>query len=72
MNAGIDARQIEHVLGQLARLRHGREQKAEDMDALDNLRPAWLGLDAWEVILEDLEAQHYRARPRVARLRLVR
>ena len=70
MDTGIDARQIEHVLGQLARLRHGREQK--DTDALENLRPTWLGMDAWEVILEDLEAQHYRVRPRVARLQLVR
>lgn len=70
MDAGIDARQIERVLSHLARLRHRRDQ--EDMDALENLRPAWLGIDAWEVVLEDLEAQHYRERARVARLQLVR
>lgn len=70
MDAGIDARQIERVLSHLARLRHRRDQ--EDMDALENLRPAWLGIDAWEVVLEDLEAQHYRGRARVARLQLVR
>lgn len=70
MDAGIDARQIERVLSHLARLRHRRGP--EDMDALEDLRPAWLGMDAWDVVLEDLEAQHYRERVRVAQLRLVR
>lgn len=70
MDAGIDARQIERVLSHLARLRHRRDH--EDGDALENLRPAWLGMDAWEIFLEDLEAQHYRERPRAARLQLVR
>lgn len=70
MDAGIDARQIERVLSHLARLRHRRDQ--ENMDALENLRPAWLGMDAWEVVLEDLEAQHYKERARVVRLQLVR
>lgn len=70
MDAGIDARQIERVLSHLARLQHRRDQ--EDADVLENLRPSWLGMDAWEVVLEDLESQHYRERPRVARLQLVR
>lgn len=74
MDVEIDAKQIEHVLSHLARLQHGRDQK--DMDALENLRPAWLGIGAWEVILEDLEVERYRARDRararVVRLQLVR
>lgn len=70
MDAGIDARQIERVLSHLARLRHRRDH--EDADVLENLRPSWLGMDAWEVVLEDLESQHYRERPRVTRLQLVR
>lgn len=70
MDAGIDARQIERVLSHLARLQHRRDH--EDADALENLRPSWLGIDAWEIVLEDLEAQHYRERPHVARLQLVR
>lgn len=70
METGIDARQIEHVLSHLARLRHRRGE--EGMDALESLRPAWLGLDAWEVVLEDLETQHYRKGTPVARLQLVR
>ena len=69
MESGIDARQIERVLSHLARLRH-----RSDADVLEDLRPDWLGMDAWEIVLEDLEAQHYRERkrPRVARLQLVR
>lgn len=74
MDAGIDARQIERVLSHLARLQHCREQEE---DVLDDLRPTWLGMDTWDVVLEDLEAQHYKkpvrvARPQVARLQLVR
>ena len=74
MDAGIDARQIERVLSHLARLQHRRDQEE---DVLDDLRPAWLGLDTWDVVLEDLEAQHYKKparapRPQVARLQLVR
>ena len=74
MDAGIDARQIERVLSHLARLQHRR---VEEEDVLDDLRPAWLGLDTWDVVLEDLEAQHYKKparapRPQVARLQLVR
>ncbi len=69
MDVGIDAAQIERVLGQLARLRHVGDP--EGLDALESLRPSWLGPDAWDVVLEDLEAQRYRERRRVARLRLV-
>lgn len=69
MDVGIDAKQTERVLSYLARLRHDCDQ--EDMDVLESLRPTWLGVDAWDVVLEDLEAQHYRERARVARLQLV-
>ncbi|HET9817734.1 MAG TPA: hypothetical protein VFP92_01040 [Rhodanobacteraceae bacterium] len=73
MDPGIDTRQTEYVLDHLARLQHRCDQDA--MDALESLRPSWLGLDAWDVLLEDLEAQRYREcpreRPRVVRLRLV-
>lgn len=69
MDVGIDAAQIERVLSQLARLRHHRDQK--QMDVLESLRPSWLGADAWDVVLEDLEAQHYRERARVVRLQLI-
>ena len=74
MEAGIDARQIERVLSHLARLQHRRDQEE---DVLDDLRPTWLGMDTWDVVLEDLEAQHYKkpvriAHPQVARLQLVR
>ncbi|HEY9111114.1 MAG TPA: hypothetical protein VIM92_04985 [Rhodanobacteraceae bacterium] len=69
MVAGIDARQIERVLSHLARLQHRRDQEE---DALEDLRPAWLGMDTWDVVLEDLEAQHYKKPVRVARLQLVR
>ena len=30
-----------------------------------------LGADVWDIVLEDLEAQHYRERARVVHLRLV-
>ena len=56
MDAGIDARQIERVLSHLARLQHCRDQEE---DVLDDLRPTWLGMDTWDVVLEDLEALHY-------------
>ncbi|MGN6789154.1 MAG: hypothetical protein ACTHJP_06440 [Rhodanobacteraceae bacterium] len=70
MDAGIDARQIERVLSHLARLGQCRDQ--DDGDDLENLRPAWLGTVAWEVVLDDLKTQYYRERKHVARLRLVR
>lgn len=70
MDAGIDARQIERVLSHLARLQHRRD--LEDGDTLENLRPSWLGMEAWDVVLDDLEAQRYKERPRAARLQLVR
>lgn len=70
MDAGIDAGQIERVLSHLARLKHRRNP--EDAEVLDDLRPAWLRADTWDVVLEDLEVQHYRERPRTARLQLVR
>lgn len=69
MDSGIDAKQTERVLSYLARLRHQSDPGA--MDALESLRPPWLGMDAWDVVLEDLEAQHYRQRARVVRLQLV-
>lgn len=69
MEASIDAKQTERVLSHLARLRHHCDQ--EGLDVLESLRPAWLGADVWDIVLEDLEAQHYRERARVVHLRLV-
>ncbi len=69
MNMLIDAEQIERVLSHLARLRLQREQG--DAGALESLRPRWLSASAWDVILEDLQAQRYRERARGVRLRLV-
>lgn len=70
MDAGIDANQTERVLSQLARLRHHGD---EGLDVLESLRPAWLGPDAWDIVLEDLEAQRYRERARPpVRLQLVK
>ena len=70
METGIDARQIERVLSHLARLKHRSDEQA---DTLEDLRPSWLGLDAWDIVLEDLETQHYRrGRPCAPRLQLVR
>ncbi|MGH8190380.1 MAG: hypothetical protein ACREP2_02935 [Rhodanobacteraceae bacterium] len=69
MDVGIDAKQTERVLSHLARLRHNCGD--EGTDTLESLRPSWLGLAAWDIVLEDLEAQRYRERARVARLRLV-
>lgn len=65
----IDAKQIERVLSQLARLRHHCDQ--EQLDALEALRPAWLGVDAWDIVLEDLETERYKERPRTVRLQVV-
>lgn len=62
--------QTEQVLSHLARLRQRYDQ--EDMDLLERLRPAWLGLDAWDIVLEELKVHRYRERVRVARPRLVR
>ncbi len=70
MDTAIDAKQTERVLSHLARLMHHRDQ--EGLDVLESLRPAWLGADAWDIVLEDLEAQRYRERARVARLQLVK
>lgn len=61
----IDAEQTERVLSYLARLRHHRDQG--EMDLLESLRPTWLGMDAWDMVLEDLETQRYRERGRAAR-----
>ena len=55
MDAAIDAKQTERVLSYLARLRHYRDQG--EVDVLESLRPAWLGMDAWDVVLDDLETQ---------------
>ena len=65
----IDAKQTERVLSYLARLRHHRDQ--DEMDILESLRPTWLGMDAWDLVLEDLETQRYKERPR-ARLQPTR
>jgi hypothetical protein len=70
MDTAIDKRQIERVLSHLARLRHRGDQ--ERGDTLDDLRPAWLGMDTWETVLEDLETEHSRACARAPRLQLVR
>jgi hypothetical protein len=69
MDTNIDAKQIEHVLSHLARLRQRRDPA--DLDALEGLRPAWLGLDAWDIVLEDLQTERYRQRAHSVRLRLV-
>ena len=69
MDGGIDANQTERVLSYLARLKHQGDQAQRDV--LDSLKPAWLGMDAWDVVLDDLEAQHYRNRARVVRLQVV-
>lgn len=63
MDAAIDAKQTERVLSYLARLRHHRDQG--EMDLLESLRPTWLGMDAWDMVLEDLETQCYKERARV-------
>ena len=69
MDVGIDARQTERVLSVLARLRHHADPESQDV--LDSLRPEWLGMDAWDIVLDDLETQRYRERKRVVKLRLV-
>lgn len=66
----IDAEQTERVLSYLARLRHHRD--LGEMDLLESLRPTWLGMDAWDVVLEDLETQRYKERAREARLQPAR
>lgn len=68
MDAGIDAKQTERVLSYLARLRHQRDQG--EMDILESLRPTWLGMDAWDMVLEDLETQRYKERVRGVQLQL--
>ena len=70
MDAAIDAKQTERVLSYLARLRHLRDQG--EMDILESLRPAWLGMDEWDIVLDDLETQRYKERKRVVRLELAR
>ncbi len=69
MDMGIGAEQIERVLNHLARLRQRGGQG--DIDLLESLRPAWLGASAWDVVLEDLQAQRYRNPAGRATLRLV-
>jgi hypothetical protein len=69
MDTSVDAKQTERVLSHLARLKHRRDPEGQDL--LESLRPAWLAADAWDIVLEDLEAQHYRERARVVHLRLV-
>lgn len=69
MDTNVDAGQIEHVLSHLARLRQRLDPA--DLDALESLRPEWLKPDAWDVVLEDLQAQRYRERAHKVQLRLV-
>lgn len=69
MDVNIDVDQTERMLSHLARLR--QRCNRDDMDALERLRPAWLGLDAWDIVLEELKMQRYRERPHMARPRLV-
>ena len=68
MDATIDAKQTERVLSYLARLRHHRDHG--EMDILESLRPRWLGMDAWDMVLEDLETQRYKERARAVQLEL--
>lgn len=69
MGTKVDAEQIERVLSHLARLRQRHDPA--DLDVLEGLRPAWLGMDAWDIVLEDLQAQRYRQRAHNVRLQLV-
>ena len=69
MDTIIDAKETERVLSHLARLRHRRDYA--ESDTLDSLRPAWLGMDTWDVVLDDLETQRYKEGVRVARLQVV-
>lgn len=69
MDVNIDVDQTERMLSHLARLR--QRYNRDDMDALERLRPAWLGLDAWDIVLEELKMHRYRERPHMARPRLV-
>lgn len=64
MDVSIGTEQVERLLNCLAHLRHHRNR--ENVNILDGLRPAWMKMSAWDVILDDLEAQRYRepaARP---------
>jgi hypothetical protein len=71
MDMKIDAEQIAHVLDYLAQLRRDRDRGGADVP--ERLRPAWISMGAWDVILEDLAAQRYRERERAhPRLQLVR
>lgn len=69
MIVNTDVEQTERMLSHLARLR--QRYNRDDMDMLERLRPAWLGLDAWDIVLEELKIHRYRQRPHVARPRLV-
>ena len=69
MNMRIDAEQIEYTLSYLANLRQRRSHA--DMETLETLRPAWIGLDAWDMLLDDVRSQRYRDPARRTHLRLV-
>ncbi|MGH8124424.1 MAG: hypothetical protein ACREPK_01050 [Rhodanobacteraceae bacterium] len=69
MDESIDARQTERVLSHLARLKHHCGQ--EESNVLESLRPAWLGVVAWDIVLDDLEAERYKKRASAVRLQLV-
>ncbi|MGH8184752.1 MAG: hypothetical protein ACREPH_13935 [Rhodanobacteraceae bacterium] len=56
-----NAEQIGFSLAHLAQLRHCRDRRSED--TLESLRPRWLGLDAWDMLLEELETGRYRESP---------
>ena len=70
MDPSINPEQVESVLSHLARLRH--HGSPAGTKALESLRPAWLGITAWDMLLEDLDAQRYRERKHAVRLRLVK
>lgn len=77
MDMNIDAEQIERVLSCLAQLRHDRDRNPNEVNVLDRVKPAWVRMDTWDAVLDDLEAQRYRelerAHPRTRpRLQLVR
>ena len=69
MNMRIGAEQIEYTLSYLANLR--QRHSHADMEALEALRPAWIGLDAWDMLLDDVRSQRHTGRASRAHLRLV-
>ncbi len=69
MHTNISPEQVERMLSHLASLRLHRNRA--DLETLEALRPAWIGLDAWDMVLDDVTAQRFRDRVGGSRLRLV-